>query len=107
MTAQPREAGARVAFGDVNVGRSGNLGRPTAGAGTGDPAEDGTIHQAGTAGIVEVKNAADQLTGGKQTRDPRTISVDHACVGVDLEPAEGECNAARHRIRFKWRLVDG
>src|SRR5215468_2072694 len=82
---------AREAWLAVALGADGG-GLP--GRGTGDLAEDRARHEPGAAGVIEIEQAADQLARGVEAADRLALGVDHARVGVDLEAAEGEGNAA-------------
>src|SRR5215813_9831096 len=72
-----------------------------------DAAEHRTGGQAGPTGIVEVKQSAHQFTGGIEAADRLVVGIEHFGVGGDAHAAEGEGEAAGHRVALEWRLVDG
>ena len=77
-------------------------GRPIAG----QLAQHGAGHQARAAGVVVIEQPADQLAGREQAGDGAAVgALDLALVG-DLQPAEGEGDAAGHGVGLERRRVD-
>src|SRR3982074_3767690 len=77
-----------------------------AGARSGNPAEDRTRHEAGAAGVVEVKDAPDHLAGREKSVNGFAFGVDHLRLRVHLDPAERKGNTAGDRIGLEGRFVD-
>src|SRR6267378_329632 len=73
---------------------------------TRDAAEDGARHEAGAAGIVVVEEAAHQLARGVEAADRPAFAVEHAALGGDVQPAERERDAGRHREADVGRRVE-
>src|SRR5262245_55477028 len=73
----------------------------TSGRGAGDAAEHRARGQAGAAGIVEVEQPAHKLARGIEPADRLVVGVEHLGIVVDSQAAEGEGNAAGHRIAFE------
>src|SRR5689334_20956702 len=63
-------------------------------------------HEAGTTWIVVVEQAAHQLAGRVQAGNGAVQVVLNPALAIDLEPAEGEGDAARNGVTLKRRLVD-
>src|SRR5579883_172527 len=77
------------------------------GIGTGNPAKSCAGHHSRAGGIVPVPQAAKHLTGSVESGDRPTGNVlNLGSLRIDLEPPEGEGNAAADGIAFKWRLFD-
>src|SRR5205814_4613641 len=62
-----------------------------------DAPEDGAISEPGTAGIVEPEDAADELACGVEPPDRLAVGAQHLRIGVDLQSAEAEGDAAGDR----------
>src|SRR5262249_38135640 len=77
-----------------------------AGAGSGNLAEYGAGHQAGTAGIVEVEQAADHFAGRVKSADRLIVGVEHFGIGIDAQTAECERDSAGDGIAFERRRID-
>src|SRR5882672_9122153 len=78
------------------------------GPGPGDLAEHAAGGEPGAARIVEIKDAADQLSRRIETGDRREITVDDLpAIRIDAQPAEGEAHAAADLIGLEGRLRDG
>src|SRR5262245_44801866 len=77
------------------------------GRGARDAAEHRTRGQAGTAGIVEVKQSAHQFAGGIEAADRLVVGIEHLGIGGDAHAAEGKGEAAGDRVAFERRLIDG
>src|SRR6185369_16406869 len=90
-----------------------------AGAPAGQMAEHRIAGLAGARRVV-VKEQPNDIAGGKQALDRLIAGVDDARLGIDLDAAEAESDAARDRIgaeralddrhrpvRFLWRDADG
>src|SRR3989442_9249349 len=71
-----------------------------------DAAEHRARGQAGAAGIVEIEQSPDQFAGGIEAADRLVVGIEHFGVGGDAHAAEGEGEAAGHRVAFERRLVD-
>src|SRR5260370_1210424 len=76
------------------------------GALAGELAEDGDAGEAGAERVVDEEQAAHDLAGGEQARDRPVDAVEHLGVGADPDAAEGEGDAAGHRIGAQWRRLD-
>src|SRR5262249_37432061 len=72
-----------------------------------DAAEHRARGQAGAAGIVEIEQSPDQFAGGIEAADRLVVGIEHFGVGGDAHAAEGEGEAAGHRVALERRLVDG
>src|SRR5438874_7550429 len=79
-------------------GRARSALRALRGRTTRDAAEDGARHEAGAAGIVVVEEAAHQLARGIEAADGPALTVEHAALGGDVQPAERERDTGRHRV---------
>src|SRR3546814_6673583 len=91
-------------------GRSGLAASAEGGGGShpGGAAEDAACGQPGAARIVEIEQAADELSGGEKAGHRREVGVEHLRgLGIDPQAAEGEGDAAADLIGFERRLVDG
>src|SRR5262245_14432893 len=77
------------------------------GRGARDAAEHRARGQAGAAGIVEIEQSPDQFAGGIEAADRLVVGIEHLGVGGDAHAAEGEGEAAGHRVALERRLVDG
>src|SRR5258708_24308225 len=76
-------------------------------AGSRETTEQRARHEAGTARIVEVVQAADHLAGAEQPGDARKRHVEHLPVGrIDAQAAERERDAAGCRIRLERRRIE-
>src|SRR4051794_29836880 len=71
----------------------------------GNPAEYRAVSESRTTRIVEPEDAAHQLAGGVQAADQLAVRVDDLPVGVDLQAAEAERDAAGYRVGLEWRRV--
>src|SRR5262245_257787 len=79
----------------------------TTGAIAGELAQHGAGDQPGAAGIVVIEQPAHQLASSEQAGNGAAVSaLDLTLVG-DLEPAEGEGEAAGHGVGLERRRVDG
>src|SRR5258708_38185392 len=72
-----------------------------------NPPEHSAVGQARSARVVEPEDAADQLARGVQARDRLAVGADHPRVGIDLQAAERERDAAGHRVGLERRGIQG
>src|SRR5215472_18496648 len=72
----------------------------------GKTAEDRAGHQPGAAGVVMIKEPADDFASSKETGDLPAGSVLDLRLVRDLESAEGEGDAGRHRVGLIRRLIE-
>src|SRR4029077_19505032 len=80
--------------------------RPCRRAPSGEAAEDGAGHQAGTAGVIVEEEAADDLAGCVEAGDRVAGRVLDLGVVGDLESAEGKGDAGRDGISLVGRGVE-
>src|SRR5260221_2613252 len=72
-----------------------------------NPPEYSAVCQARAPGIVEPEDAAYQLAGGIQAGNRRAVRAHHLRVGIDLQAAERERDAAGDRIGLEGRRIEG
>src|SRR5207237_9373436 len=71
-----------------------------------DPPEDAARHQPGPTRIVVIEEPAHELAGREESGDRPLLAVDDLALARDLEPAERERDARRHRVAHVRRRVE-
>src|SRR5271166_4196571 len=70
-------------------------------------AEHRSRGQAGPAGVIEIEQPADQFSRRVQAADRPVVGVENFGFRGDAQSAEGESQAAGHRVAFERRRIDG
>src|SRR5262245_8192113 len=92
--------------GSGNVYNSPAVDRRPGRAASRDTPEHSPTHQASGAGIIEVEQTAEHFSGREQPRNHAMLRIQDLRFGRDLEAAEGEGDAAGHRIGFERWVLD-
>src|SRR5262249_8093452 len=70
-----------------------------------DTPKHGSEHKPRTTEVIVVKDTTRDLAGSVETRDERTIAVQHFCRCIGQHAAVGEGDAAAHAVRHKRRRL--
>src|SRR6266516_1412046 len=73
---------------------------------SGDAPEDRPVGEAGSARVVEIEDSTHKLSRSIEARDRLAIGRDDLGVGVDAQAAEGEGDAAGHRVGCARRGIE-